>query len=159
MFLAAADYRWNHFDLGQSKLKISEIELTPSFWMPKPAHHSQQSPFPFGPFAPGSQFFPRDFDFLLLLMGRENSFVSWPGNRDLVEIGVDAVAMSDYVIHGEPLNIKEKNALNRTMPYTKALIYHVYFNVLPQIIFLLVFERFSLAKYIIIHVNKVWHLP
>lgn len=70
-------------------------------------------------------------------------------------IGVDAVPVSDdVVIQGEQMNVKERNNVNRTMLCMEDLIYYYNLNVLHQVIFLLVFERFSLAKYIIIHINK-----
>lgn len=71
-------------------------------------------------------------------------------------MGVDVVPVpEDDVIQGERIQMKEKNVINRTVSCMKDLIYHVNFNALPQIIFLLAFERFSLAKYIIVYINKV----
>lgn len=64
--------------------------------MPEPALHLQHSPF-CQSFCPGSQFFPPDSDFLLLVLGWEDSFTFWPGNLGLVAISVDAVAVSDDV--------------------------------------------------------------
>ena len=130
---------------------------------------SQHSPFLFNPFAAESQFFSPDSD-VLLLMGWENSSIYWPRNLDWVVIGVDVVLMTDEdVIKGKQIYVKKRKRISRTMRYMEDPIYYVslhlilakrprsnYYvnlNVLHQIIFLLAFKRFLLAKYIRTHIN------